>query len=125
MTKWFDTNYHYIVPEFDPSTGFCLDAQSLLDQLQEAQKVGVRPKQVIIGPVTYLFWGKAENVDKINLLNKMVLSLMPFSVSASGVSNIFLTSWGVITLASTRSELTGMRRTPWATLILTICLSIK
>nr|WP_321396490.1 5-methyltetrahydropteroyltriglutamate--homocysteine S-methyltransferase [uncultured Desulfobacter sp.] len=64
MTKWFDTNYHYIVPEFEPSTEFCLDAQSLLEQVQEAQKIGVRPKPVILGPVTYLFLGKAERVDK-------------------------------------------------------------
>ncbi len=55
MTKWFDTNYHYIVPEFDSTTTFRLDAQSLLDQVQEARTAGVRPKPVILGPVTYLF----------------------------------------------------------------------
>nr|WP_319394636.1 5-methyltetrahydropteroyltriglutamate--homocysteine S-methyltransferase [uncultured Desulfobacter sp.] len=72
MTKWFDTNYHYIVPEFEPSTGFCLDAQHLLDQIQEAQKSDVRPKPVILGPVTYLFLGKSENFDKKTLLNKLL-----------------------------------------------------
>ena len=72
MTKWFDTNYHYIVPEFEASTDFCLDAQSLLDQIQEAQKAGVRPKPVILGPVTYLFLGKAENFDKKKLLKKLL-----------------------------------------------------
>lgn len=72
MTKWFDTNYHYIVPEFDPSSGFCLDAQPLLDQVQEAQKSRVTPKPVILGPVTYLFLGKAENVDKKTLLKKLL-----------------------------------------------------
>ena len=72
MTKWFDTNYHYIVPEFEPSTEFCLDAQSLLDQVQEAQQSGVRPKPVILGPVTYLFLGKAERFDKKTLLKKLL-----------------------------------------------------
>nr|WP_320193102.1 5-methyltetrahydropteroyltriglutamate--homocysteine S-methyltransferase [uncultured Desulfobacter sp.] len=72
MTKWFDTNYHYIVPEFDSDTTFCLDAQSLLDQVQEARKAGVRPKPVILGPVTYLFLGKAENFDKKNLLKDLL-----------------------------------------------------
>jgi 5-methyltetrahydropteroyltriglutamate--homocysteine methyltransferase len=72
MTKWFDTNYHYIVPEFGPSTEFCLDAQSLLDQVEEARQTGVRPKPVILGPVTYLFLGKAENFDKKTLLKKLL-----------------------------------------------------
>ena len=72
MTKWFDTNYHYIVPEFDSSTGFCLDAKLLLDQIQEAQTAGVRPKPVILGPVTYLFLGKADNFDKKTLLEKLL-----------------------------------------------------
>ncbi|WP_321492452.1 5-methyltetrahydropteroyltriglutamate--homocysteine S-methyltransferase [uncultured Desulfobacter sp.] len=72
MTKWFDTNYHYIVPEFDSSTGFCLDAKPLLDQIQEAQTAGVRPKPVILGPVTYLFLGKADNFDKKTLLEKLL-----------------------------------------------------
>jgi 5-methyltetrahydropteroyltriglutamate--homocysteine methyltransferase len=72
MTKWFDTNYHYIVPEFESSTTFCLDAQFLLDQVQEAQKAGVRPKPVILGPVTYLFLGKAENFDRKSLFKKLL-----------------------------------------------------
>lgn len=72
MTKWFDTNYHYIVPEFGPSTEFCLDAQSLLDQVEEARQAGVRPKPVILGPVTYLFLGKAENFEKKTLLKKLL-----------------------------------------------------
>ncbi|WP_320040195.1 5-methyltetrahydropteroyltriglutamate--homocysteine S-methyltransferase [uncultured Desulfobacter sp.] len=72
MTKWFDTNYHYIVPEFESTTTFCLDAQSLLDQVQEARKAGIRPKPVILGPVTYLFLGKAEGFDKKNLIKDLL-----------------------------------------------------
>src|SRR5690606_22224596 len=54
MTKWFDTNYHYIVPEFTAATTFKLDASRLLTQLAEARAKGVKAKPVIIGPVTYL-----------------------------------------------------------------------
>ena len=61
MTKWFDTNYHYIVPEFTAGTRFELDASRLLEQLAEAQALGARVKPVIIGPVTYLAIGKAKD----------------------------------------------------------------
>ncbi len=61
MTKWFDTNYHYIVPEFDASTRFSLDASRLLEQLAEARAQGVKAKPVIIGPVTYLALGKSKD----------------------------------------------------------------
>jgi len=60
MTKWFDTNYHYIVPEFTAITEFKLDPSRLLDQLAEAKKQGINAKPVIIGPVTYLWLGKAK-----------------------------------------------------------------
>src|SRR6202000_2825911 len=52
MTKWFDTNYHYIVPELDAATEFRLDASRLVGQLAEARAHGVRAKPVIVGPLT-------------------------------------------------------------------------
>ena len=61
MTKWFDTNYHYIVPEFHADTNFSLDPSRLLQQLAEAQAQGVAAKPVILGPVTYLWLGKAKD----------------------------------------------------------------
>ena len=73
MTKWFDTNYHYIVPEFTASTKFKLDATRLLQQLSEAKAQNVKAKPVIIGPVTYLAIGKAkDNSDKLALLSQLV-----------------------------------------------------
>ncbi|TFW28572.1 5-methyltetrahydropteroyltriglutamate--homocysteine S-methyltransferase [Massilia horti] len=73
MTKWFDTNYHYIVPEFSAATGFALDASRLLDQLEEARRLGVNGKPVIIGPVTYLWLGKAKDgSDKLALLPRLL-----------------------------------------------------
>ena len=73
MTKWFDTNYHYIVPEFTATTSFKLDASRLLEQLAEARAQGVTAKPVIIGPVTYLAIGKAkDDSDKLALLERLL-----------------------------------------------------
>ncbi|QCN98829.1 5-methyltetrahydropteroyltriglutamate--homocysteine S-methyltransferase (plasmid) [Azospirillum argentinense] len=73
MTKWFDTNYHYIVPEFDAETQFNLDASRLLEQLAEAKEQGVKAKPVIIGPLTYLALGKAKDgSDKLALLPRLL-----------------------------------------------------
>lgn len=73
MTKWFDTNYHYIVPEFTAATEFKLDAARLLEQLTEARAQGVKAKPVIIGPVTYLAIGKAKDgSDKRALLPRLL-----------------------------------------------------
>ncbi len=73
MTKWFDTNYHYIVPEFNKNTNFKLQAQRLIAQITEAQKQGVKVKPVIIGPVTYLWLGKSKDEsNKLDLLDSLV-----------------------------------------------------
>ena len=73
MTKWFDTNYHYIVPEFSASTQFKLDSSRLLEQLAEARAQGVQAKPVIVGPVTYLALGKAkDDSDKLALLPRLL-----------------------------------------------------
>jgi len=73
MTKWFDTNYHYIVPEFSATTEFKLDASRLLEQLAEARARGVKAKPVIIGPVTYLALGKAKDDSaKLALLPRLL-----------------------------------------------------
>lgn len=70
MTKWFDTNYHYIVPEVSRNTSFKLDASRLLDQVLEAQQSGkTKVKPVIIGPVTYLWLCKEKDASsKLELL---------------------------------------------------------
>ncbi|WP_100641258.1 5-methyltetrahydropteroyltriglutamate--homocysteine S-methyltransferase [Marinobacter salexigens] len=73
MTKWFDTNYHYIVPEFSADTDFSLNADRILVQLAEARAQGVNTKPVIIGPVTYLWLGKAKDEsDRLQLLEKLL-----------------------------------------------------
>ncbi len=73
MTKWFDTNYHYIVPEFSAATEFKLDASRLLEQLAQAKAQHVKAKPVIVGPVTYLWLGKAkDDSDKLALLPRLL-----------------------------------------------------
>src|SRR5690606_24235845 len=73
MTKWFDTNYHYIVPEFTADTCFELHAEHLLATAREAQRQGVAAKPVLVGPVTYLWLGKAhDGADKLALLPRLL-----------------------------------------------------
>jgi 5-methyltetrahydropteroyltriglutamate--homocysteine methyltransferase len=73
MTKWFDTNYHYIVPEFTADTQFKLDASRLLEQLAEARAQGIKAKPVIVGPVTYLAIGKSkDDSDRLALLSRLL-----------------------------------------------------
>jgi 5-methyltetrahydropteroyltriglutamate--homocysteine methyltransferase len=73
MTKWFDTNYHYIVPEFSAETRFSLNPSRLLAQIEEAQAQGHNAKPVLIGPVTYLLLGKAKDAtDPLSLLAQLL-----------------------------------------------------
>ncbi|WP_175765287.1 5-methyltetrahydropteroyltriglutamate--homocysteine S-methyltransferase [Burkholderia ambifaria] len=88
MTKWFDTNYHYIVPEFHADTNFSLDPSCLLQQLAEARALGVATKPVILGPVTYLWLGKAkDDSDRLALLPKLlpVYGALLDTLTAQGV----------------------------------------
>ncbi len=60
MTKWFDTNYHYLVPEIGPGTAFELDAAKPVTEFTEALDAGVRTRPVLVGPVTFLLLSKPE-----------------------------------------------------------------
>ncbi|KXP00815.1 5-methyltetrahydropteroyltriglutamate--homocysteine S-methyltransferase [Tsukamurella pseudospumae] len=59
MTKWFDTNYHYLVPEIGPDTVFSLHSEKVLDDLDEALAQGVPARPVVVGPITFLALSKA------------------------------------------------------------------
>ncbi len=59
MTKWFDTNYHYLVPEIGTDTRFALNPAKLLAELEEARAQGIPARPVIVGPVTFLLLSKA------------------------------------------------------------------
>ena len=61
MTKWFDTNYHYIVPEFHRDQRFQLASTKPVDEFEEAKAAGIHTRPVLLGPVTYLALGKAKD----------------------------------------------------------------
>jgi 5-methyltetrahydropteroyltriglutamate--homocysteine methyltransferase len=61
MTKWFDTNYHYLVPEIEPATRFTLNPDKVLSELEEALGQGIPARPVVIGPVTFLLLSKGVN----------------------------------------------------------------
>lgn len=74
MTKWFNTNYHYMVPEFTQGQQFKLTWTQLLDEVDEALALGHNVKPVLLGPVTYLWLGKVkgEQFDRLSLLNDIL-----------------------------------------------------
>jgi 5-methyltetrahydropteroyltriglutamate--homocysteine methyltransferase len=63
MTKWFDTNYHYIVPEFSEGQKFTFASAKAVDEFQEALSLGIRTKPVLLGPFTFLKLGKIHGKD--------------------------------------------------------------
>ncbi|EDW0417953.1 5-methyltetrahydropteroyltriglutamate--homocysteine S-methyltransferase [Salmonella enterica subsp. enterica serovar Chandans] len=74
MTKWFNTNYHYIVPEFSKGQQFRLTWTQLLEEVDEALALGHKIKPVLLGPVTYLWLGKVkgEPFDRLTLLKDIL-----------------------------------------------------
>lgn len=84
MTKWFDTNYHYIVPEIAPTTKFALNPDKVLSELKEALGQGIPARPVIIGPVTFLLLSKGvdgagppiERLEELVPIYSELLSLL-------------------------------------------------
>ncbi|MCT8264541.1 5-methyltetrahydropteroyltriglutamate--homocysteine S-methyltransferase [Proteus terrae] len=74
MTKWFNTNYHYIVPEFQQGQSFTLAWKELLEEVDEALALGHKVKPVLLGPVTYLWLGKVKGpeFDRLTLLKDIL-----------------------------------------------------
>ncbi|WP_105190718.1 5-methyltetrahydropteroyltriglutamate--homocysteine S-methyltransferase [Pseudoalteromonas sp. T1lg48] len=74
MTKWFNTNYHYIVPELSAEQQFALSFNELFEQVEEAQNLGHKVKPVLVGPVTYLYLAKCagDEFDKLTLLERLL-----------------------------------------------------
>ncbi|KAF2079612.1 5-methyltetrahydropteroyltriglutamate--homocysteine S-methyltransferase [Flavobacterium sharifuzzamanii] len=74
MTKWFDTNYHYIVPEFTKNQKFELFSEKIINEFKEANSVGIKTKPVLIGPVSYLLLGKEkeEGFNRIDLIDALL-----------------------------------------------------
>ena len=84
MTKWFDTNYHYIVPEFCPEQTFKLSSEKIFEEIKEATDEGFNVKLVLPGPLTYIFIGKESeagfdrftHLDSILKVYEEILSLV-------------------------------------------------
>ncbi|WP_394428018.1 5-methyltetrahydropteroyltriglutamate--homocysteine S-methyltransferase [Streptomyces sp. SGAir0957] len=77
MTKWFDTNYHYLVPELGPGTVFAADSAKQVAEVGEALALGLAPRPVLVGPVTYLLLAKpapgvAADFDPLTLLDRLL-----------------------------------------------------
>lgn len=74
MTKWFDSNYHYLVPELTADQSFELSWTQLFEEVEEGHALGHRLKPVLIGPLTYLWLGKVkgEPFDKLDLLERLL-----------------------------------------------------
>jgi len=75
MTKWFDTNYHYLVPELTPEQQFQLSSTKPFDEFDQAKALGIITKPVLVGPVSFLLLGKSR-VDDFNQLD-LLDALLP------------------------------------------------
>ncbi|GAA0490934.1 5-methyltetrahydropteroyltriglutamate--homocysteine S-methyltransferase [Streptomyces sp. NPDC046215] len=77
MTKWFDTNYHYLVPELRPDTVFTADSAKQVTECEEARALGLDPRPVLVGPVTYLLLAKPApgvpaDFEPLTLLDRLL-----------------------------------------------------
>lgn len=74
MTKWFDTNYHYLVPEFVKDQRFALHSEKAVTEFAEAKKLGIITKPVLLGPITYLLLGKEKETGfhRLDLIDRLV-----------------------------------------------------
>lgn len=74
MTKWFDTNYHYIVPEFSKGQTFKISSTKIFDEYNEAKALGIQTRPVLVGPLTFLLQGKThdEGFNQLELLPSLL-----------------------------------------------------
>ncbi|GAB2708449.1 5-methyltetrahydropteroyltriglutamate--homocysteine S-methyltransferase [Nocardia thraciensis] len=113
MTKWFDTNYHYLVPEIGPGTSFALRPDKLLGEFREARELGVPARPVVIGPLTFLKLSKGLDgispVDRLNDLLPHYRELLGL-LAAEGADWVQIDE-PVLVTDLTDAELSLMRRT--------------
>ncbi|MDC2824716.1 5-methyltetrahydropteroyltriglutamate--homocysteine S-methyltransferase [Rodentibacter pneumotropicus] len=92
MTKWFDTNYHYLVPEFHADTLFKANPAHYIQQIREAKALGLNAKPTLVGPLTFLWLGKekGEAFNRFDLLPKLLPVYVELlnSLAAEGVEYI-------------------------------------
>lgn len=77
MTKWFDTNYHYLVPELEPDQEFAVDPSRMVAEIDQARTVGVEPRPVILGPVSFLLLSKMARDNTLRSPLALVDAILP------------------------------------------------
>ncbi|MFJ5842973.1 5-methyltetrahydropteroyltriglutamate--homocysteine S-methyltransferase [Streptomyces shenzhenensis] len=116
MTKWFDTNYHYLVPELGPDTVFTADSAKQVGELTEALALGLTARPVLVGPVTYLLLAKPApgvpaGFDPLTLLGRLlpVYAEILADLRAAGAEWVQLDEPALVQ-DRTRAELTALAR---------------
>lgn len=110
MTKWFDTNYHYIVPEVGPETVFALDAAKPLAEVRQARALGFETRPVVVGPVTFLLLSErgAAALDRLDDVLDCYAELLGV-LAAEGVAWVQLDEPALVA-DRTAGELAAVRR---------------
>ncbi|MET2853555.1 5-methyltetrahydropteroyltriglutamate--homocysteine S-methyltransferase [Vibrio owensii] len=87
MTKWFNTNYHYIVPEFSKDDSFEVSWPQLFEEVNDAIKAGHKVKPVLLGPLSYLYLGKEveEGFDRLTLLPRILTAYQAILSKLAGL----------------------------------------
>ncbi|MFF3444872.1 5-methyltetrahydropteroyltriglutamate--homocysteine S-methyltransferase [Streptosporangium sp. NPDC002721] len=113
MTKWFDTNYHYLVPELGPDTRFRLDWSKPLAEYAEARRLGVETRPVLVGPLSFLLLGKSTvpGFAPLRLLDGLLETYAELleRMAAAGVAEVQLDE-PVLAADRTEEELAALRR---------------
>lgn len=125
MTKWFDTNYHYSVPEIDETTPFVANPAAQLLQLAEAQAQGIETRPVLVGPVTYLLLAKASDeaadgfapIDRLDEVVAVYAELLS-ALDAAGATWVQLDEPALVSdsLSVPRAEVLALVERAYATL---------
>lgn len=100
MTKWFDTNYHYLVPEWSEGLSFQVDLRKLLGELREAAALQMATRPVLLGPVTLFLLGKAqEGYQAIHVFPKLVRAYLEVlrALAAEGVTEVQIDEPALVT----------------------------
>ena len=125
MTKWFDTNYHYSVPEIDERTPFAANPTALVEQIAEAREQGIESRALLVGPVTYLLLAKASDeagegfrpIDRLDEVVDVYAELLR-ALAAAGAGWVQLDEPALVSdsLAVPRDEVLALVERAYATL---------
>ena len=113
MTKWFDTNYHYLVPEFDENQPFQLASTKPVDEFNEALALGIRTVPVLLGPVSFLLLGKSHHsgTNDDDTLDTLLTRLLPVYASVLETLSDAGAEWVQIDEPCLATELTAKQKT--------------